>query len=396
MEIKRVFIVVLDGAGVGALPDADNYGDVGSNTLGHIALQTSDWQLPNLLSLGLGEIVPQLKKNSSLLRGSFGKMAALSPGKDTTSGHWELAGLVLENPFPLYPNGFPPEVINAFTEAIGRPILGNVAASGTEIIERFGAEHLQSGAPIVYTSADSVFQIAAHEAVASRELLYDWCRIARNHILVTNHAVGRVIARPFSGTPGNFKRTAGRRDYSLIPPGKTVLDLIQEKGEQVWVAGKVKDIFAGRGITRHLPASGNKEVMETIKTAVSSNFSGLFWATLVDFDMIYGHRNDIGGFARELEVFDQFLHSLLHNIRDGDLLFITADHGCDPTFPGSNHTREFVPVLAYSHDVKITNLGTRESFADLAATIAEVLDCGTSPAGKSFARDIFGRRISQV
>ncbi len=396
MEIKRVFILVLDGAGVGALPDAENYGDVGSNTLGHIALKTSNWQLPNLLSLGLGEIVPQMKLNSLLPRGSFGKMAALSPGKDTTSGHWELAGLVLEKPFPLYPNGFPSGLINAFTEAIGRPVLGNVAASGTEIIEQFGTEHLQSGAPIVYTSADSVFQVAAHKAVVNQELLYDWCRIARNHILVGEHAVGRVIARPFNGASGNFKRTAGRRDFSLIPPGKTVLDLIQEKGDEVWVAGKVKDIFAGRGITRHLPASGNTGVMEAINTGVSSNFNGLFWATLVDFDMIYGHRNDIGGFARELELFDQFLNSLLNNIRNDDLLFITADHGCDPTFHGSNHTREFVPLLAYSHDVKITNLGIRESFADLAATVAEVLNCGTSPAGNSFAGDIFGRRVSQL
>ncbi len=395
MDINRVFIVVLDGAGVGALPDADAYGDTGSNTLGHIALHTGNLKLPNLLSLGLGEIVPQLEEKTTI-KGSFGKMAARSPGKDTTSGHWELAGLLLEKPFPLYPHGFPSELITAFAEAIGRPVMGNVVASGTEIIDSLGTKHLQSGFPIVYTSADSVFQIAAHETVVSRETLYDWCRVARDRILVKDHAVGRVIARPFSGTPGNFKRTAGRRDYSLFPPGKTILDSIQEKGAQVWVVGKVKDIFAGRGITKHLPAAGNKEVMEALQLAISADFNGLFWATLVDFDMVYGHRNDVVGFARELEAFDRSLEGILSKLKEGDLLFITADHGCDPTFPGTNHTREFVPLLAYSPGMKKTNLGIRKTFADLAATMAEVLHCAAPLTGESFAADLFGRRVSQA
>ena len=392
MDIHRVFIVVLDGAGVGALPDADAYGDIGSNTLGHIALQTKNWQLPNLLSLGLGRIVPQLE-GESVIRGSFGKMAARSPGKDTTSGHWELAGLLLEKPFPLYPHGFPPELINAFTEAIGRPVLGNVVASGTEIIELLGSAHLRSGSPIVYTSSDSVFQIAAHETVVSREMLYDWCRVARHHILVDEHAVGRVIARPFSGKPGDFKRTAGRRDFSLLPPGKTLLNLIQEKGDQVWVAGKLKDIFVGRGITRHLPAAGNNEVVEALQFAISADFKGLFWGTLVDFDMVYGHRNDVAGFARELESFDRALDRILADLKEDDLLFITADHGCDPTFPGTNHTREYVPLLVYSPLIETVNLGIRETFADLAATVAEVLECAAPLKGESFASDLFGRRV---
>ncbi len=395
MDINRVFIVVLDGAGVGALPDADAYGDAGSNTLGHIALHLEDLQLPNLLTLGLGKIVPQFETKTNL-KGSFGKMAACSPGKDTTTGHWELAGLLLEKPFPLYPNGFPPDLIAAFTKAIGRPVLGNVAASGTEIIDSLGLAHLKSSSPIVYTSADSVFQIAAHETVVSREVLYDWCRVARDHILIGDHAVGRVIARPFNGTPGNFKRTAGRRDFSLFPPGKTILDAIQEIGGQVWVAGKVKDIFAGRGITRHLPASGNREVVEALQSAIRADFNGLFWATLVDFDMVYGHRNDVEGFARELEVFDRSLEAILCKLREGDLFFITADHGCDPTFPGTNHTREYVPLLVYSPGINPTNLGIRKTFADLAATVAEVLSCAAPLTGESFAADLFGRRESQA
>lgn len=392
MEIKRIFIVVLDGAGVGALPDAAKYGDEGSNTLGHIALKTRDWHLPALLSLGLGKIVTQLDTNVEM-RGAFGKMAALSPGKDTTSGHWELAGLLLEKPFPLYPRGFPPEIINLFEEMTGATVLGNISASGTEIIESLGGLHLQTGSPIVYTSADSVFQVAAHESVTKPELLYEWCKLARTRILVGEHAVGRVIARPFEGSPGKFVRTGGRRDYSLPPPGKTLLDYVQDKGFQVLVGGKVKDVFAGQGITRHIPASNNLEAIKALELAISEDFKGLFWTTLVDFDMIYGHRNDYVGFARAMESFDQSLQSIMGTLRKGDLLFITADHGCDPTFPGTDHTREYVPLLVYGRGVEAVDLGIRETFADLAATAAQLLGVLPPTAGRSFASQLFGRRV---
>lgn len=394
MEINRVFIIVLDGAGVGALPDAVNYGDKGSNTLGHIAGHLENWRLPNLLSLGLGEIVPLPGQDGIKIRGAYGKMNSLSPGKDTTSGHWELAGLILEKPFPLYPGGFPGELISAFEQKIGRKILGNEAASGTEIIARLGEKHLISGFPIVYTSADSVFQIAAHEDLVVPDLLYEWCRVAREEILIGEHAVGRVIARPFRGEAGNFRRTAGRRDFSLRPPQKTILDLARENGNESWVAGKVKDIFAGCGITRHFPASGNREVMDAIQRSAAKEFRGIFWATLVDFDMLYGHRNDVAGFAGALEEFDQFLGKMLVLLGQSDLLFITADHGCDPAFPGTDHTREYVPILVYGTAINAVNLGTRRTFADLGATVAELLQIHAPAAGISFAAELLGRSVT--
>lgn len=390
MEIKRVIIVVLDGAGVGSLPDAGSYGDEGSNTLGHIASLINNWRLPNLLSLGLGKIV-DIPATALCLRGSFGKMAARSPGKDTTSGHWELAGLVLDKPFPIYPSGFPLELVDAFAKAIGRSVLGNVSASGTEIIDSLGEAHLQSGFPIVYTSADSVFQIAAHEEAVSRELLYRWCSIARKEILTGEHAVGRVIARPFTGKPGNFKRTSGRKDFSLVPPGKTILERLEEKGFQVWAVGKVKDVFAACGITRHLEAAGNREIMERLRSALSAEFQGIVWATLVDFDMLYGHRNDVNGFAQAMEEFDIFLGGMMENLVEGDFLFITADHGCDPTFPGTNHTREYVPILVFSPGVNVKDLGIRATFADMAATIAEFFHCAELETGQSFAVELLRR-----
>ncbi|MEW5922061.1 MAG: phosphopentomutase [Bacillota bacterium] len=393
MDIKRVFIIVLDGAGVGALPDAGIFGDSGSNTLGNIALQRKTWFLPNLISLGLGKIVSLPRQKEVKVFGAFGKMKALSPGKDTTSGHWELAGLVLKKPFPLYPGGFPQELISAFEEKIGRRVLGNKAASGTEIIVQLGEEHMHSGFPIVYTSADSVFQVAAHEDVVEREMLYEWCCIARKEVFIKEHAVGRVIARPFRGEPGSFQRTEGRRDFSLKPPEKTILDLARERDYQVWAAGKVKDIFAGCGITRHLPASGNREIMEVIQYALAAKFHGIFWATLVDFDMLYGHRNDFEGFAKSLEEFDKFLENMITALQEGDLLFITADHGCDPTFPGTDHTREFVPLLVYGPKTEAVDLGTRHTFADVAATVAELLQCTAPHAGKSFATELFERSV---
>lgn len=377
------------------MPDAGLYGDKGSNTLRHIQEARKFLIIPNLVSLGLGIIEPSIMGlgERKRVQGAWGKMASLSPGKDTISGHWELAGVVLEKPFPLYPNGFPREVIASFEKAIGRRVLGNVAASGTEIIELLGEEHLKTGFPIVYTSADSVFQVAAHEEVVPLETLYEWCRIARDRILVGEHAVGRVIARPFQGNPGNFWRTGGRRDFSLEPPEPTLLDLVQERGWETWVAGKVRDIFAGRGITKHFPAGDNRDIMLVWKDVIEQDFCGIFWSTLVDFDMLYGHRNDIEGFASALEEFDLFLGKFLPLFEDGDLLVITADHGCDPLFPGTDHTREYVPLLLYGRQVAARDLGIRKSLADLGATLADVLKCKAPGRGESFAGELFKKEI---
>jgi len=395
--IKRIFILVLDGAGVGALPDADRYGDQGSNTLGHVALKWKDLRIPNLVELGLKEVL-SMKDNGDrageIARGAYGKMAEVSPGKDTTTGHWELAGLTLSKAFPLYPQGFPPEIITAFEKLIGRKALGNIPFSGTEIIKKLGEEHLRTGFPIVYTSADSVFQVAAHEEIVPLETLYKWCSRARQEILVGEHAVARVIARPFRGKPGNFFRTKERRDFSLPPPGPTLLDLVKNTGYQVWAIGKVKDIFAGKGVTYYLPAADNSSTMEAAIYALESDFQGLLWATFVDFDMLYGHRNDVDGYAGALEEFDVFLGKALKLLKGDDLLVVTADHGCDPTFQGTDHTREYVPLLVYGEKIVPCNLGVRESFADLGATAAEVLNCNGKGIlhGQSFAAQLFGRR----
>lgn len=319
------------------------------------------------------------------LLGAYGKMAELSPGKDTISGHWELAGLVLKTPFPLYPQGFPAEIIRPFENMIGRKTLGNIAASGTEIINKLGEEHLRTGFPIVYTSADSVFQIAAHTKIIPLETLYEWCILARRNIFVGNHAVGRVIARPFEGKPGSFYRLKERKDFSLVPFDPTLLDLVQNNGRQVWVVGKVMDIFSGKGVTRHLPGSDNDSIMEAVSFALDENFDGLLWANLIDFDMLYGHRNDVEGYAAALEIFDRFLGKVMKRLNDDDMLVITADHGCDPTFKGTDHTREYVPLLIYGHQITPGNLGTRESFADLGATVAELLCGKLTKDGQSFA-----------
>ncbi len=379
-------MLVLDGAGVGALPDAEKYGDAGSNTLGHV-LQNRKPKIENLISLGLGEILNANSHGGPVdnILGAYGKMAELSPGKDTISGHWELAGLVLKNPFPLYPQGFPAEIIRSFEQMTGCKTLGNIAASGTEIISKLGEEHLRTGFPIVYTSADSVFQIAAHTEIVPLETLYEWCLLARRNIFVGNHAVGRVIARPFKGKPGSFCRLKERKDFSLVPFAPTLLDLVQNNGRQVWVVGKVMDIFSGKGVTRHLPGSDNDSIMEAISFALDEKFDGLLWANLIDFDMLYGHRNDVEGYAAALEIFDRFLGNVMQRLNGDDLLVITADHGCDPTIKGTDHTREYVPLLIYGQHIAPGNLGTRESFADLGATLAELL-CGKSTQdGQSFA-----------
>jgi phosphopentomutase len=383
--INRVVLIVLDSLGVGALPDAAQYGDSGSNTLAHVAEAAGGLALPNLETLGLGYIgdfagVRRMGEPD----GCFGRMAELSKGKDTTTGHWEMAGLVLDRPFPTYPRGFPPDVIEAFQQAIGRKVLGNKAASGTEIIKELGEEHLRTGFPIVYTSADSVFQIAAHEQVIPVERLYHMCREARR-LLRPPHQVARVIARPFTGEPGSFQRTEERRDFSLDPPGQMLLDLLKQAGHPVVGIGKIDDLFKGRGLTRAIHAGNNEVGMDETVRILSLVPRGLIFVNLVDFDMLYGHRNDAAGYARALESFDAWLPELLSAMRQGDLLCVTADHGNDPTMPGTDHTREYVPLLAYGPRLaRGVNLGIRRTFADLGQTIADALGVKRLPWGEGF------------
>jgi phosphopentomutase len=384
LVFKRVLLIVLDGVGIGALPDADLYGDSGSNTLGNMANAVGGLDLPNLEKLGLGNIAP-LKgvEPAKQPLGAYGIMKEISPGKDSTSGHWEMMGVVLDGPFPTYPEGFPPEVMEAFEKAIGRGTLGNYPASGTTIIRDLGDEHVATGKPIVYTSADSVFQIAAHEDVIPVADLYEMCWKARK-ILTGRHAVGRVIARPFVGRSGNYTRTTRRKDFSLEPIDKTLLDLMSAAGLDVVTAGKVCYLFAKRGITESLKAPTNKDVTDSIITLLGRDIEGLVFANLVDFDMLWGHRNDIEGFYGGLTEFDRRLAEILAAMRGEDALFITADHGNDPTTPSTDHSREQVPVLVYGERVKPgVDLGVRASFADLGATIAENFGIGLK-AGRSF------------
>jgi phosphopentomutase len=371
----RVILITLDGVGVGALPDADAYGDAGANTLLHVAEACGGLHLPTLQSLGLGNIqplpgVPPLQTPAA----GFGRMQERSVGKDTTTGHWELAGVLQTEPLPTYPQGFPLEIIAAFRRETGLDPLGNVAASGTEILRKLGEEHLRSGRPIVYTSADSVFQIAAHEEVIPVEQLYEICRVARR--LLDPYRVGRVIARPFLGRcAADFKRTHRRHDFSLPPTAPTVLDLLVAAGLTVYGVGKIRDIFAGRGISDYVYSSSNADGMEKTLAALASVRRGLVFTNLVDFDMLYGHRLDGFGFGRALEAFDRWLPTLQAKLADDDLLLITADHGCDPTTPGTDHSREFVPLLAWHRRLtEGRNLGVRESFTDVAATVAEAFD----------------------
>lgn len=382
---KRAIVIVLDSMGAGECADSCLYGDQGSNTLAHTALAVGGLNLPHLQKLGLGNIidikgVPPV----DLPRAAYGKMQEKSPGKDTTTGHWELMGLVLEQAFPTYPDGFPPELISEFERHIGRKTLGNVVASGTEIIKELGLTHMRTGYPIVYTSADSVFQIAAHEEIIPLETLYQYCRIARN-ILQGEHAVGRVIARPFIGKPGSFVRTANRHDFSR-EPDTTVLDHIKINGQMVIGVGKINDIFAGRGISESYPTVDNQDGINKILEILQRDFNGLAFANLVDFDQLYGHRNDPDGYARALEEFDQRLPEILDLLSSEDWLIITADHGCDPTTSSTDHSREYVPLLVYGPGVKSgINLGCRESFADVAATLAEYLEVSSEKlAGTSF------------
>ncbi len=370
---KKIFVIVLDSVGIGDAPDADKFGDIGSNTLGNIAKVCGGLKLPTLESLGLG-CISSIKGIADVQfpLASFGKMMEVSRGKDTTSGHWELAGCPLNVSFPVYPNGFPEELIQRFTEYIGLPVLGAKVASGTEIIEELGEAHMKTGYPIVYTSADSVFQIAAHEAVIPLERLYEICQITRDKVCIGKDAVGRIIARPFIGEPGNFVRTPNRHDYSLLPPEKTILDELKGKGYDVIGIGKIGDIFAHQGLTASNPTKSNKHGMEILhQLAEDDKIKGLVMANLVEFDSQYGHRNDPRGYADALEAFDKELKSFLPLLKEDALLMITADHGCDPTTVSTDHSREYVPILVYRKKVAGENLGIRSSFADVAATIAE-------------------------
>lgn len=373
MAFRRVTLIVLDSVGIGAMPDAADYGDAGAHTLKHCAEAMGGLRLPGLERLGLGRVdaIPGLKAVAG--RGAcFGKMAEASPAKDTTTGHWEMAGVVSERPPKLYPGGFPKELIAAFEAAIGRPTLGNGAASGTAILEQLGAAHRDSGAPIVYTSADSVFQIACHEASVPVDELYRYCEVARG--LCDAYDVGRVIARPFAGEPGSFVRTPRRRDYAMPPPAPTVLEALAAQGVPVVGIGKIGDIFSERGLAQSFHTQSNPEGIAQTFRSLEAVPEGLIFVNLVDFDMLYGHRRDPAGYARALAAFDAALVELLEKLGPEDLLLISADHGCDPTYRGTDHTREYVPLLAYAPALRGAgaSLGVRESFADIGATVGEI------------------------
>ncbi|PYT29054.1 MAG: phosphopentomutase [Acidobacteria bacterium] len=367
----RVIWIVLDSVGIGEMPDAADYGDTGSDTLGNIARKRL-LTIPNLAKLGLGNIKPLAGVEPALTPGAaFGRCALASPGKDTTTGHWEMVGIHLEKPFPLYPHGFPREIMDEFESRIGRRSLGNKAASGTEIIQELGAEHMRTGSPIVYTSADSVFQIAAHEEVIPLWELYKICETARQ-ILRGKHELGRVIARPFTGSPGSFTRTANRKDYAVPPPKGMLLDRLEERHVEVYSVGKIFDVFLGRGIGDHVKTKSNADGMAQTLEAVSSLKSGLIFTNLVDFDQQYGHRNDVEGYARALEEFDAWLPAFLDRLENPDLAIITADHGCDPTTPSTDHSREYVPMLVCGPKARSgINLGLRPTLSDIGQTVAE-------------------------
>jgi len=383
----RVILIVLDSVGCGELPDARDYGDSGSDTLGNIAGRLP-LAVPNLRRLGLGRVASINNAGAEPPIGAYGRMAESSPGKDSVTGHWELTGLVLDRPFPVFPNGFPRELIDEFERRIGRGSLANKPASGTAIIEELGQEHILTGKPIVYTSADSVFQIAAHEDVVPVDELYRWCHIAYE-LAGKGMGVGRVIARPFVGEPGAFKRTANRRDFALTPFAPTLLDRLKDAGHAVIAIGKIEDLFAGRGMTGAVHTRSDDHGMDEVIRALEATPTGLIFANLVDFDTQYGHRNDVAGYARNLERFDARLGELLPRMGTRDLLVITADHGNDPTTPSTDHSREFVPVFVTGASVRAgVDIGTRETFADLGQTIAEVFGVGPLPHGRSFWKEI--------
>ena len=386
--MKRVFLIVLDSFGIGAMPDAKAFGDEGVNTLAACA-SSKELHIPNLIKAGLGNIdgVTCLPKEAAPI-GAYARLKEKSMGKDTTIGHWEIAGIVSPNPLPTYPDGFPEEVLEPFRKATGRGVLANAPWSGTAVIGAVGEEHQKTGDLIVYTSADSVFQIAAHEETVPLEKLYEYCKIARAQ-LQGKHSVGRVIARPFIGTPGAYKRTSNRHDYSLEPPAKPLLDAVKDAGKDSIGVGKIYDIFAGVGTTEHVYNKSNADGMAHTDAFEERGFEGLCFVNLVDFDMLFGHRRDIDGYAKALTEFDAWLGQFLPKLGEEDVVLITADHGCDPSYSATtDHTREYVPVLVLGKHVKPGNLGTRDSFADIAATVAEMLQVELATPGKSFAKEV--------
>jgi phosphopentomutase len=387
MQINRVFLIVLDGVGVGELPDAHAYGDQGSNTVGNTAKAVGGLNLPNLEAAGLGKLTHILGVSPDVTGKVFGKMAERSAGKDTTTGHWEMAGLILSKPFPVYPHGFPSEVISEFSRKTSHGVLGNKAASGTVIIDELGAEHIRTKDLIVYTSADSVFQIAAHEEVVPLEEQYHYCEIARQ-ILQGEHAVGRVIARPFLGKPGSFYRTSGRKDFSL-KPATTVLDRLKDAGLTVYGVGKLEDIFSWQGLTDSNHTHNNQETLAFISELMARDFKGLVFANCIDFDMLYGHRNDPQGFAKALQDVDSWLGHNSPRLKSGDLLIITGDHGGDPTTVSTDHSREYTPLLLMGPDLPDgIDLGIRDTFADIAASLCRCFNLEPWPVGEEFVSRI--------
>ena len=386
--MKRVFLIVLDSFGIGAMPDSEKFGDVNVNTLAACAT-SGKLRIPNMIAAGLGNIdgVTCLPKVDAPA-GAVARLQEASMGKDTTIGHWEIAGLVSPDPLPTYPDGFPEEILAPFRQATGRGVLANAPWSGTAVIDEYGAEHMATGDLIVYTSADSVFQIAAHEDIVPPEQLYEYCRIARK-LLTGKHGVGRVIARPFVGQPGSFKRTSNRHDFSLEPPKATLLDALKAAGKASIGVGKIYDIFAGVGVSEHVYNKSNADGMNHAANYADKDFEGLCFVNLVDFDMQFGHRRDIDGYANALTEFDTWLGGFMEKMGDEDIVMITADHGCDPAYTATtDHTREYVPLLVLGNKVKPVNMGTRASFADIAATVADLLGVHLDTPGKSFAEEI--------
>ena len=390
--MKRVFLIVLDSFGIGYEPDADLFGDVGANTL-HSVSRSKAFSIPNMEKMGLlriqgTEVEDQVKTYQNEPEAAFGRLREKSAGKDTTVGHWEIAGLISKKAFPVYPNGFPDEIIREFEERTGKKVLCNRPASGTEVIRDCGEEQMKTGGLIVYTSADSVFQVAAHEGIIPVEELYRDCQTARE-LLKGEHGVARVIARPFEGEPGAFRRTANRHDFSLEPSSDTILDYLKREGLDTIGVGKISDIFAGKGISRRIPTKSNTDGMEQTLKLLKEEFHGLCFVTLVDFDMVYGHRNDVDGYARALNEFDTWLGVFQKGMQEEDVLLVTADHGCDPGFPGTDHTREYIPLLAYGKPVrKGMDLGSRETFADIGKTVLDYFHISNQLDGESMAAEM--------
>lgn len=387
--INRVVLFVLDSVGIGALPDSEKFGDKGVNTLGNIAKAAKDFKIPNLKAMGIGNIegVDAIESVANPI-GAFGRSAEASNGKDTTTGHWEIAGLYLEQPFQTYPDGFPEHIISAFEKETGRKVLCNKPASGTVVLDELGEEHMKTGNPIVYTSADSVFQIAAHEDIIPLDELYKMCAFSRE-LLRGEDQVARVIARPFVGEPGKFERTPNRRDYSVKPYGKTVLDIAKASGFEVKAVGKIVDIYDGEGITEDVHTKDNMDGVDQTLNYLKQDFKGILFSNLVDFDAKYGHRRDVVGYQRALEEVDARLPELMSALKEDDVLFIMADHGNDPTYEGTDHTREYIPILVYGDKIKAgVDLGTRKTFADIAATVSEMLNIDKTPYGESFMKEI--------